>query len=133
MFAVKEIQIKIVKSVRRYFEKEKESGEVRDINQVVKRTAEATGFCERTVHRYTKENFSPVREPKSRSTKIDFSDEEKSHVRSTIFGFYSQKEFPTIDRILAKLNESSEFHRDVSKSTLRKNLLAMNFCFKSFN
>jgi hypothetical protein len=132
MSAVKEAEIAMVKKVREFFEKEKNEGVVPNLNQVTKRTAAATGLSERTVHRYTKEEFTP-KEYESNSMKIVLTEQEVARIRTTIFDFYQRKEFPTLDTILEKLKEDSEFKRQISRSTLYKNLLGMNFCFKNFN
>lgn len=105
---------------------------------------ECLGVPLATVKKYSaslKENKENLTSPTTRKKqcvqrgrpKIAFDDFTLGIIRRSIFDFYMNKMFPTIEALLAKLKESMPDFPDVSKSTLYRRVKNLGFRFKKLN
>ena len=82
-----------------------------------KKTAEATGYCKRTVERIIAEKkrldgvefTSPAKRYKKSRKRIIVNDFDYDAIRRTVHEFYTRKEFPKLDNLLQILKEKELF------------------------
>nr|XP_018900448.1 PREDICTED: uncharacterized protein LOC109032657 [Bemisia tabaci]XP_018906389.1 PREDICTED: uncharacterized protein LOC109036553 [Bemisia tabaci]XP_018908627.1 PREDICTED: uncharacterized protein LOC109038124 [Bemisia tabaci] len=130
-----------VARVIKYFEKEKQNnGPLLGINQVLERTAQALdiGYC--TVRRIKKESelvasqkkpkFStPGKTHKKKGKEVDDFDAEA--IRRHIYGYYRDKNVPTLDKLLKSLAEADLYKS--SRSALHRLLQELGFTYRKLN
>lgn len=108
----------IICNVYDYFERQNKKQKTTTTPKLCKKTADATGYSERTVNCVLKEkrgleggSFStPKRYKESRerlNVHVDSFDIEA--IRCTVHAFYDRREYPTLDKLLHVLEEKELF------------------------
>ncbi|KAJ8707389.1 hypothetical protein PYW08_010641 [Mythimna loreyi] len=128
---------KIIYDLTQYFKKEKEDG-VKDVDKVYLRVSNATGVSQRTIQRIVTEgklagSLSEFRTPgkkRARSKPItDMDSLDQGVMKRYIHNFHkSEKQMPTIHRLLAKLRQDNTIHFQGAKTSLKT--IVKNLGFK---
>ena len=107
---------KVVENVRKFFEKEKVCRATINRMAVVKRTAEATGLSEktiRTIHKefiaYDGQLLTPVKRYMVSRIRVNPDAFDREAIRRLVHGFYTRREYPTLDGVLKKAREECGF------------------------
>ena len=103
------------------------------------KTANATGYCERTVRRVVAEKrasdgatfVSPAKRYKRDRKSIVVDDFDLEGIRRAVHEFYSDKKYPTLESLLALLKQRGLF--DGERVTLWKVLRKLSFKYKQMN
>ena len=107
----------IIFNVYRFFEKESAKTKNKAPPRLTHKTAEATGYSERTVRRIVSEKSaqsgaafcSPAKRYKLDRKKIVLDDFDTEALRHAIHEFYSEKKYPTMDSLLSTVKEKGIF------------------------
>lgn len=130
----------IISNVYLFMKREAEAGSAINLKKIGERVAEATGVSESSVRRIIREtkkidsgastSFStPGKQRTKPCTKSGLDGFNEEVVRRTVHNFYiTNKERPTVNKVLCKLKDSINFQG--SASTLRKILLKLGFRWK---
>ena len=125
----------IVESVRKFFNNEKTQQRSTLRNRAIERTAKACGVAVRTVHNIQNEFRSSAGilcTPEQRYTKsrvqIQLDDFNVEAIRRTVHEFYTRKEYPTLESLLATVKSRGIFSG--GRTTLRLVLREMGFRYK---
>ena len=128
--------VPIIYNIYKYFERESAKSRYRGPPKLTHKTAEATGYSERTVRRIIAEKSalsgaafsSPTKRYKVERKRIDFDTEA---LRRSVHEFYSDKKYPTLDSLLVSVKEKGIFTGE--RTTLWKILRKMGFKYKMVN
>ena len=125
----------IVESVRIFFNNEKMQQRSILRNRVIERTAKARGVATRTVYSIQSEFRSSagiLHTPEQRYNKsriqIKLDDLNVETIHRTVHEFYTRKEYPTLESLLATVKSRGVFCG--GHTTLRLVLREMGFCYK---
>ena len=129
----------IIYNVYRYFERQSSKQKSTVPPKLSKKTADATGFSERTVNRVVAEKrrleASPFPSPSKRYKKtrerISVDDFDTDAIRRNVHEFYERREYPTLEKLLQVLKEKELF--DGGRISLWKLLRKMGFRYKKVN
>lgn len=130
----------IIFNVYQYFEKESaKSRKLKVPPKLTLKTAEATGYSERTVRRVVGEKStlsgaafsSPPKRYKVDRRRIVVDDFDVEAVRRIVHDFYREKKYPTLDLILAAVREKGVFTGE--RVTLWRLIRKMGFKYKKVN
>ena len=106
----------MVENVRKFFEKEKVCRATINRMAVVKRTAEATGLSEKTIRTIHEEFiacdgqlFTPVKRYMASHIRVNPDAFDREAIRQLVHGFYTRREYPTLDGVLKKAREECGF------------------------
>ena len=106
----------IVERVREFFEKEKRHGQCILRNQVLQRTAEATGIAKRTIYRIHKEVISrdgqlltPVKRYTLSRVRVNPNSFDRGVIRRVVHAFFERKEYPTVSSVLKQVKDQCGF------------------------
>ena len=84
---------------------------------VVKRTAEATELSEETIRTIHKEFIAcdgqlltPVKRYMASRIGVNLDAFDREAIRRLVHGFYTRREYPTLDGVLKNAREECEFH-----------------------
>ena len=103
-------------------------------NEVIRRTAKATGIGMTTVKSVKREFMtaggfsSPVKRYKESRVRVFPDDFDREAIRRAVHDFYLQKSYPTLDKLLCTLREKDVFQG--GRTTLSKVLKSMGFKYK---
>ena len=124
--------------VYRYFERESQKCKLRGPPRLTHKTAEATGYGERTVRRIVAEMSlegatfaSPAKQYKADRKKIVVDDFDTEAIRRTVHDFDREKEYPKLDSLLVAVKEKGVFSG--GRVTLWKLLRKIGFRHKKIN
>ena len=127
--------------LRDYFERESQNGgPLLPVTQVVNRTAEALGISAFTVSKITKEKYgaeslnqnvlsSPKKKRRNYVTDIDNFDTDA--IRNHIYGYYTRKEYPTLNTLMKSLHEAGLYNG--KRTSLHKIVRKIGFRYKKCN
>ena len=132
----------IIFNVYKYFERESVKNKNRVPPKLTHKTAEATGYGERTVRRIVAEKSassgaafsSPAKRYKIDRKKIVMVNFDTEALRSAMHEFYSEKKYPTMDSLLSPVKEKNEkgiFSGE--RTTLWRVMSKMGFKYKKVN
>ena len=129
----------IIYNVYQYFQKETVKNKYRGALKLTNRTAEATGYSERTVRRIVTEKTelegaaftSPAKCYRGERKRIDPDQFDTEVLRRTVHEFYREKKYPTLDMLLVAVREKRIFSGE--RTTLWKILRKMGFKHKKMN
>ena len=129
----------IIYNVYQYFQKETAKNKYRGALKLTSRTAEATGYSERTVRRIVTEKTelegapftSPPKRYRRERKRIDSDQFDTEALRRTVHEFYREKKYPTLDMLLVAVREKGIFSGE--RTTLWKILRKMGFKHKKVN
>ena len=129
----------IIYNVYQYFQKETAKNKYRGALKLMGRTAEETGYSERTVRRTVTENTelegtaftSPPKRYRRERKRIDHDQFDTQALRRTVHEFYREKKYPTLDMLPVAIREKSIFSGE--RTTLWKILRKMGFKHKKVN
>ena len=129
----------IVFNVYKYFERESAKTKNRVLPKLTHKTAEATGYGERTVRRIVAVKSalsgaafsSPARWYKIDRKKIVMDDFDTEPLRSAVHEFYSEKKYPIMDSLLSAVKEKGIFSGE--RTTLWRVMRKMGFKYKNVN
>ena len=122
-----------------YFQKETEKNKYRGALKLMSRTAEATGYSNRTVRRIVTEKTElegaaftslPKRYRRERK-RIDPDQFDTEALRRSVHEFYREKKYPTLDMLLVAVREKGILSGE--RTTLWKILRKMGFKHKKVN
>ena len=120
-------------NVRAFFETEKRRGKGILRNSVIDRTAKATKIGKTTIKAISRENRgkSDFESPAKRyeNNRVRPNEFDRAALRRTIHDLYSYKEYPTLDKLLQKVQDKSIFSGGCS--THVKVLKSMGFRYKT--
>ena len=126
-------------NVYKYFERESAKTKNRVPPKLTHKTAEATGYGERTVRRIVAEKSalsgaafsSPAKRYKIDRKKIVMDDFDTEALQSSVHEFYSEKKYPTMDSLLSAVKEKGIFSGE--RTTLWRVMRKMGFKYKKVN
>ena len=126
----------IVHNVRQFFEKEKHEQRSIRRNEVITRTAMATGIGTTTVKMIKKEYYvehgdfdsTAGKRYKKERFRVYPDDFDREAIRRTVHDFYLNKTYPTLDKLLHVLKDKGIFKG--GRTTLSKVLRSMGFKYK---
>ena len=129
----------IIYDVYRYFERESAKSKHKVHPKLASKTAEATGYCERTVRRVVAQKSarsgatfsSPAKRYNRDRKKFVMDDFDTEALRRTIHDFYREKRYPTLDSILEAARGKGLFQGE--RVTLWRVLRKMGFKHKKVN
>ena len=129
----------IIFNVYSFFEKESAKTKNKAPPRLTHKTAEATGYSERTVRRIVSEKSaqsgaafcSPAKRYKLDRKKIVLDDFDTEALRRAIHEFYSEKKYPTMDSLLSAVKEKGIFSGE--RTTLWRVIRKMGFKYKKVN
>ena len=128
----------IIFNVYKYFERESAMTKNRVPPKLTHKTAEATGYGERTVRRIVAESAlsgaafsSPAKRYKIDRKKIMMDDFNSESLRHAVHEFYREKKYPTMDSLLSAVKEKGIFSGE--RTTLWRIMLKMGFTYKKVN
>ena len=129
----------IIYHVYKYFEKESAKNKCRRPLKLTSKTAEATGYSERTVRRIVAKKSemsgaaftSPAKRYKVERKRIMLDDFDVEELRRLVHDFYREKKFPTLDSVLVAAKEKGIYEGE--RVTLWKLLHKMGFKHKKVN
>ena len=129
----------IIYNVYKYFEKESAKNKCRRPPKLTSKTAEATGYSERTVRRIVAKKSemsgaaftSPAKRYKVERKRIMLDDFDVEELRRLVHDFYREKKFPTLDSVLVAAKEKGIYEGE--RVTLWKLLRKMRFKHKKVN
>ena len=129
----------IIFNVYRFFEKESAKTKNKAPPRLTHKTAEATGYSERTVRRIVSEKSaqsgaafcSPAKRYKLDRKKIVLDDFDTEALRRAIHEFYSEKKYPTMDSLLSAVKEKGIISGE--RTTLWRVIRKMGFKYKKVN
>ena len=129
----------IIFNVYKYFERESAKTKNRVPPKLTHKTAEATGYGERTVRRIVAKKSalsgaafsSPAKWYKIDRKKIMMDDFNTEALRRAVHEFYNEKKYPTIDSLLSAVKEKGIFSEE--RTTLWTVMCKMRFKYKKVN
>ena len=129
----------VIVNVHDYFEKESKKSKRGQSPKLAIKTSDATGYCRRSVERVVREKRSlegaefpsPSKRYKESREGVIVDDFDVEAIRRTIHGFYSKKEFPTLDKILTEVRRKGLF--TAGRTSLWKLLKKIGFRYKKIN
>ena len=130
---------KVIVNVYDYFDKESKKRRRAESPKLGQKTADATGYCRRSVERVVGEKRSlegaefpsPSKRYKQSRERVIVDDFDVEAIRRTIHGFYGKKEFPTLDKILTEVRRRGLF--TAGRTSLWKLLRKIGFKYKKIN
>ena len=106
----------VVENVREFFVKEKICRAIINRMAVVKKTAEATGLLEKATWIINKEFIAcesqlltPVKRYMVSHIRVDPDAFDREAIQRLVHGFYTRREYPTLDGVLQKAREECGF------------------------
>ena len=129
----------IIFNVYKYFERQASKSKYRGPSQVTRKTAEATGYPERTVRHIVGEKTSlcgaaftsPAKRYKVDRRTVCLDDFDVDAIRRLVHDFYREKKYPTLDSLLLAVKEKGLFGGE--RATLWRILRKMGFKHKKVN
>lgn len=129
--------------LRDYFERESQNGgPLLPLSQVRQRVADALGIGLATVTRISTEKYgkegdeenklsSPNKKRRRIQPTVNIDDFQCAAIRNHIYGYYSRKELPTLDKLLVTLREADLY--DGGRTSLSKLLRRIGFHYQKSN
>ena len=129
----------IIFNVYKYFERESAKTKNRVLPKLMHKTAEATGYGERSIRRIVAEKSalsgaafsSPAKRYKIDRKKIVMDDFDTEALWSAVHEFYSEKKYPTMDSLLSAVKEKGIFSGECT--TLWRVMRKMGFKYEKVN